>query len=234
MLRRIVPAAAAAMLLLSGCVSAPEEPSPTTAVAEPSAEPTSTATSEPTPVEQPQAETVIVTAESITVASDDGSPLAEFDYFQPTDEVVDGLTEAFGVEPTDERFEGAIEAPPATVWTWDGFELRDPDPAGEPPFWVNHWVRVGAAEVNGVAVETVDGVRVGDDAQTIEARYPDTSDRVTAGDEPERLDVYLGAIPLPQEGENSDGNYEFSVWLIAKDPSAEISEFRAPSPNFGV
>lgn len=234
MIRRFVPAVAAAILLLSGCAPAQGGGSPSTPAAEPSPPPTPSATTAPTPDEQQQAETVVVTAESITVTAEDGTELAVFDYFEPTDQVVEGLTDVFGIEPTDERFEGALDMPSGTIWNWDGFELTDTDPEGDPPLWPNHSVRVTMPEVAGVTVETVDGVRVGDDAQTIEARYPDTSGRFTVGDEPERLDVFLGAIPLPKEGENSDGNYEFSVWLIAADPSAAISEFRAPSPNFGA
>jgi hypothetical protein len=242
MLSRLIPAAAAAALLLSGCAAGqqpaePVEPAVTTAPAEPSPTPTPTSSAAPEadPEQQAEADAVLVTAESITVLADDGTLLAAFDYFQPTEQVVDGLTAAFGLTPASERFEGGEgHATPSTVWDWDGFHLNDTDYAGNPPFYPNHWVRVLENDVNGVQIETVDGVRVGDDAAAIEARYPDTSSRITAGNEPERLDVHLGAVPLPKVGENSDGNYEFSVWLIAEDPNGSISEYRTPSPNFGA
>ncbi len=227
---------------LSGCAvtgsqsstqsSPPAAPAETPPAAPVSAEPEAQA--EP----EARAELVTVTAESITVTANDGTAIATFDYFQPTDDLVVGLTEVFDLEPRQERFEGGEgHAVPQTEWEWDGFFLIDNDGPGDPPHYTNHFVQVTVPAVGGVGIETVDGIRVGDDAATIERRYPDRAHRVTTGDRPERLDVYVGAVPLPRAGNDDpapDGGYEFSVFLIALDPSGTITEFRTPSPNFGV
>ncbi|MFC0680911.1 hypothetical protein ACFFGH_24035 [Lysobacter korlensis] len=215
--------------MFSGCAAAESQSS---APSSPPAAPVETRAAAPVTAEpEPQARLVTVTAESIAVTADDGIGIATFDYFQPTDDLVVGLTEIFGFEPMKQRFGNQ------TSWDWGGFFLLDNDGPGDPPLYTNHFVQVTVPAVGEAEIETVDGIQVGDEAATIERRYPDQAHRVTAGDQPERLDVYVGAVPLPATGDDppgANGRYEFSVALIAWDPDGTISEYRAPSPNFGV
>ncbi len=250
-MRRLGALAAGAVMVgvLGGCVPTGSQSSghnsrPAAPVVTPSATPAAPAvTPSATPGRaEPESpgRVLTVTAEFLTVTTDDGTPIAEFDYFQPTEDVIVGMSELFGIKPARERFEGGEgHAQAQTSWEWDGFFLIDEDGPGDPPLDTDYFVAVTVPAVGEVDIETVDGIQVGNDAATIERRYPDQAHRVTAGDQRERLDVHVGAVTLPPPGDGADppganGRYEFSVWLLALDPNGTITEFRAPSPNFGV
>ena len=94
----------AAAITLTGCIP---EAGPS---ASPSPSATDAATSAPTP-EAPVAASVAISAEAIAVLDADGLTIVGFDYFQPTAEVVAGLTEYLGT-PVDSPNPGAIESPP--------------------------------------------------------------------------------------------------------------------------
>ena len=68
----------------------------------------------------------------------DGATLASFDYFQPTTEVVAGLTEYLGA-PVDRPNPGGIESPPGVDHEWGGLRLFDSDTPGTPPENPNHY-----------------------------------------------------------------------------------------------
>ena len=209
--------------------------------------PTTTATATPGPTEAPHPSApapvtdLLITATSFELRDASGTTLSTFDYFQPADEVVSGLSRAFGSAPISVRHEGGNEVPSGTnyIWgdvlptapespsPWDGdFVLVDGVPSGTPSE-PNTWVKVSSSAVNGVHISTVDGIAVGDDAAEIAARYPDT-----ARPQGSRLDINVGLVSLPPVGSQSE--LTFSVWLIAANPLGPITEFRTPSPNWGV
>ncbi len=92
---------------------------------------------------------------------------------------------------------------------------------------------VAAPDVNGVSVRTVDGIAVGDSAPRLEAAYPETASRVAVS-ESERLDVYVGVTELPPMDDSADFVPTFSVFITAEDPEGTVTDFRAPSPNWGA
>lgn len=235
-------------LFLTGCSGPPGSAlggeSPTATATAP---PTATATATPGPIEAvlPSAPApvtdLLITATSIELRDASGTTLSTFDYFQPAGELVAGLSTAFGSAPISEHYEGNSEVPPGTRYIWadvrptdpdsptprGDFALMDGEPSGTPPHVPNTWVKVSSSAVNDVHVSTVDGIAVGDDAAEIAARYPDT-----ARPQGTRLDILVGPVPLlPLD---SVSGLTFSVWLLAADPLGPITEFRAPSPNWGV
>ncbi|TFD32860.1 hypothetical protein E3T40_12340 [Cryobacterium sp. TMT1-19] len=236
-------------LFLTGC-SGPPGPVPGGESPTSTATPTATATAKATPglteAAHPSAPApvtdLLITAASIELRDASGTTLSTFDYFQPAGELVAGLSTAFGSAPISEHFEGGSEVPPGTNYTWgdilptgpesptpwDGdFVLVDGVPGGTSPHEPNTWVKVSSSAVNGVQISTVDGIAVGDDAAEIAARHPDT-----ARPQGSRFDIFVGLVPLPPLDSLSE--LTFSVWLIAADPLGPITEFRSPSPNWGV
>lgn len=180
------------------------------------------------------AKAVVVTATTIEVRGDSDDLIASYDYFQPTDEVVSGLTAAFGGEPVTAPYEGESHLTPGVTHSWGGFTLVDTDYPGRAPYEGNHHVLVSSATENGVQITTVDGIAVGDSAAALEASNPDSSERVTAGGLPERLDVMVGSTLLPADDTGAhDATAAFRVWVIAADSAGTVTEIRSPSPNFG-
>lgn len=229
--------------LLAGCtassMNATPSPtkSPSTAPTKTPATPSPAPSTEAAPVPSDSASgagEVVVTAAAIEVRDVNGDLVASYDYFQPTSDVVAGLTTAFGREATASRKAGGNHTPPSTLHEWGGFQLVDTDTPGSPPYSSNHWVIVSSAAENGVDIRTVGGIAVGDNAAALEAAHAETSDRLTVTGLPERLDIYVGQVPLPEMTPGSGEALTFSVWLIAPDPAGAITEFRAPSPNFGA
>ncbi|GAA1693740.1 hypothetical protein GCM10009808_08580 [Microbacterium sediminicola] len=172
------------------------------------------------------------TAESIDFLNADGDEIDSLTYFDSTSAAVAWLTDALGA-PSVSSYEGGAEAWPGTLYDWNGLELLDPDSNAEWPWRPEYWVAVTTASVNGVSILTVDGVRVGDSAPELEARFPDNSSRITVSGYPERLDIRIGEVPADPDDPAYDG-MNYAVWLIAPDPATLITEFRTPSPNFGV
>jgi hypothetical protein len=222
-------AAAASVAALAGCFpsSAPDASNPPGTGSPSASAPTPT----PSPTDDARVSEILITAEVIELRSGDGAVVTTFDYFQPTAEVVEGLTEAFGAEPKVEQYQGNHAA--GTRHSWEGFSLQEPDFV-EPPYYPEHWLLVTAESAHGVDVRTIDGIAVGDPAPELEAAYPASSKRVVAGDKPERLDILVGAIPLPDPEETPGSDRTFSVFVSADDPAGAVTSIRAPSPNFGA
>lgn len=226
--------AAALTALLAGCVPTSDfdgrgdgNELPTSASPSPAPTPTPTAT--PTP--DVRVTDIEVTAETIKLHNGDGVVVSTFDYFQPAEDVIAGLTAAFGASPTSAPYRVTHAA--GIKYSWDGFDLHDEEVPTEVPHSTNYWVLVAAPDVNGVSVRTVDGIAVGDSAPELEAAYPETATRVTVS-ESERLDVYVGVTELPPMDDSADFVPTFSVFIIAEDPEGTVTDFRAPSPNWGA
>lgn len=211
--------ALAALVLLAGCTAAAPEPTPA---------PTRTPVAEVTPTPDPAVTLVTVTADAITLTDSSGVVRGTFDYFQPTDEVVAGLTEAFGFAPTMEQ----VNPPEGLPWNaieWEGFVLRDIDQESDGVYYPNNRITVTTAAVRGIAIETVDGVSVGDDPAALEAAYPDgLSYGTNSGN-----DIYaisFGYIPLPDfdfgNGQTGPFSYRVSVMGVVGGP---ITTLYAPT-----
>lgn len=185
------------------------------------------------------AERIVVTAKAVSVLGSDGSTAATFDYFAPVSSAVEELSEVFGTEPAFAHHPGSYNRPPFTTYEWDGLVLNDPEGPADAPF-SNAWmIIVTARDVAGTAVDTAEGVRIGDSAPALEAAFPESWSRVECCGAPERTDFRLGAEPVDASAEelaayvggDFEGPFEFAVWLMAADPAATVTEFRAPSPN---
>ncbi|MGY4856491.1 hypothetical protein [Cryobacterium sp. AP23] len=178
---------------------------------------------------------VVISAEAITIRSRENS-MDGFSYFVPTADTVDALSTVFGEAPTEGVWAGGIESYPGVTYTWPGFEIIDSDVPTVPEEQPEYRVSVTAGELNGVVLEAVDGVQVGDSAADLEAAYPDQATRVSVNGGAERLDVWLGAINVAQPPVDSETDLQrtFSVRVSAATPSGPIDTIDAPTPNFRV
>ena len=171
---------------------------------------------------------VTITAQAIIVAEGSGAVLATYDYFQPTEEVVAGLTAAFGFAPTVEHVQ-AYEGYPWSAIEWEGFVLQDSDQESDGLYYPNNRVTVTTAAVRGIVIETVDGVSVGDDPAALEAAYPD---RISYGTNSSGnvYSVSYGEIPLPDFdfGNGEDGPFSFGVGAMGV-VGGPITEVFAPT-----
>ena len=198
--------AGAALVLLAGCTASAPAPTPV---------PTRTAAeSTPTPTSTPSAAVTLVTltADAMTLTDASGVVRGSFDYFQPTDEVVAGLTATFGFSPSVEHVQ-PYEGLPYTAIEWEGFVLRDSEQESDGVYYPNNRVSVTTPVVRGVAIETVDGVSVGDDPASLEAAYPDSVFYGTNSGN----DTYVigfGEIPLP-DFDFGDGRTQPSSFLVS-------------------
>lgn len=216
---------------LSACIggSGPTASTPPATSAAPTSAP-------PTP-EAPVAASVAITAETISVLAADGTVLESFDYFQPTNEVVAGLTSYLG-EPVDSPNAGGIESPPGVDHVWGGLRLHDTDTPGSVPYQPNHYVFLEGPTAGPLPVGTAaglgsaTGVRVGDPPSVltvgaeISPPYTDPSSGRTT------VTGRIGIVPLPPQPDTAD--LSFAVLVLSFTDTDEIERLIAPSPNFGV
>lgn len=225
---------------LSACAGS-DEPgaglAPTTS-STPSPTPSPTAaeaTATPTALPDAAAASVVVSAEAIDVTASNGTSWS-LSYFDATENAINALSSVFGAEPAVGVWQGGIESSPGATYTWPGLEILDSEWPTLAPTLPEYRVTLTAAEYNGVSLETVDGVQMGDSAAVLESAYPDTATRISVGDTPERLDVLLGTVMLPHADDypTMDGQLTFSVRVAAGDPSGSVDTIGAPMPNFGA
>ena len=243
MLRPLAPVTAtlAALLLCAGCAAAPSAaPAEPTTPATPSAAP---ADPTPTPTPEAVAERIVVTAESMAVLMSDGFTGATFDYFEPADLAVEGLTDVLGAAPTTTQEPGNPDDGSFTLHEWDGVAIWDLDRPASAPFRSDWTMLLTAPTAGGVALETVDGVQVGDSASALEAAYPDQFTHVECCGQPERTDFRIGAKPIEATEQQlaeirgelpEETSPEFAVWVLAADSAGAVTRILAPSPNFGA
>ena len=208
----------------TACAAAPPA-STAVSTATPTKAPTETATpsvTEPPASAEAGAPTrIVITAETVSLVSADDTRIESFTYFQPTESLVAGLTEAFGEAPTASRYLDTD----SIDYEWDGFKVLT-DGAGNPPYAVASVVGASKSTVYGLTVETVDGIHIGDDAAALEAAHSDSASRwMYQG--VERLDISVGTIAL-----DSTGNKTFAVKITALPADGELTEFFAPHKNF--
>jgi hypothetical protein len=206
--------------------------------ASPSASATALAAPSPTPsADIPVAASVAISAEAIAVLDAAGAPIVNYDYFQPTAEVVAGLSEHLGA-PVDSPYSGGLETPPGVSHDWGGLRLIDNDAPVSAPYYGDHWVIVTGPDANGIPVGTwaevgtTGGVRVGDalSGVTIGAEPPvNTLDSL--GGRPLAY-FRVGLLPLPPGGEYGDAP-NLGVTIVGYTDTDTVDRFIAPSRNWG-
>jgi hypothetical protein len=221
----------AAAITLTGCIAgwgpaASPTPSPTTAV---------TPTPTPTP---PVAASVAISAEAIAVLDAASAPIVSFDYFQPTAEVVAGLSQYLGA-PVDTPNPGAIESPPGVDHVWGDLRLFDTNPPGAAPEDPNHFVFVEGTSAGSLPVATAPGigsptgVRVGDPVTSmiigVELSASSTDPGTGVTTEVHRI----GIVPLPPRADSAI-QHNLGVMVVSHSDTGLIDRLVAPSPNYGV
>lgn len=172
-----------------------------------------------------------VGAGHVSVEASDGSSIVT-SYFAPSDALRDFITQVYGVAPTVTRSEASGESIPGTIYTWDGFELTDPDALGQSPDTVDFSVQGTAAQVGSVTIEAAGGAQIGDPASQVAAQYPNgvsnfTNDAGGAG-----VMLTGEVVELPTPADSAIQPFTHSVGLIALDESAGITSIFAPQANF--
>jgi len=225
MTRRLLARTALAALVLSvfaACAAVPTPTQPPTS--SPSSAPMPSATPSPEP---PAAAAIVVSAEHLQVVDVDGGVLASYDYFQPTTEVVDGLTAYLG-PPVDTAVEAGLETPPATYHEWGGLRLVDTKPAATPPTIPEHWVSITSPDANGIALRAFDDSSVGGSIAHVEGEsneYTNPSDGISY------RTVRTGIVPIDTTPDGYDRNFAVAIHGdVAEDAILFII---APSANFG-
>ncbi|WP_438853645.1 hypothetical protein [Agromyces sp. M3QZ16-3] len=231
MRRRLITAVLllAATSALAGCTAPAASVTPPSAST--SSPPPTTEAAEPTPA------LVAITAESIAVLDTAGGIIVSFDYFQPTADVVSGLTTYLG-EPVATPNPGGLETPPGTDHVWGGLRLSDTDTPGRVPDIPNHTVFVEGPDAGPLPVSTApgigsaSGVAVGDPAASltigVEAGVPytdPTTGRTVVVDR-------VGIVPLPTSTPSTP--LDFGVMIVSYTDDGAIARMVAPSANFGV
>lgn len=140
----------------------PTDPRPTPPrTATPVPVPTPTTTLPPEALDPLGTVTSILLQTEIAYFCDDvGCALDGFAYNDPADEVITKLTAVFGFEPRAESYEGYAGSTSHDYWWGDGFLLYFSTGGSAE---IDHRLRVdvGTAVVEGVRIETIDGIHVG-------------------------------------------------------------------------
>ncbi|BDZ44634.1 hypothetical protein [Naasia aerilata] len=197
----------------------------------------------PTPSESaaPAAALLSVTAESVSVQTADGAVLASYDYRRLTSDVVADLSGFLG-EPTQVSFPQSSHQGGGITYQWDGFRVSSEDrwatiPDAElPTYEPRWWIAATAPSARGLAIQTIDGVRVGDSTQEVLSSHPEAVERVELSELPSRYDFFLGPVPppIPEDDPSYSESHRWSVWVFDEDPTDVLQEMRAPSANFGA
>lgn len=187
----VVALGALVLATLAGC-GASAEPSPTpTAGSSVSSSPTSSPSAEPSPG------TITIGATELTVTSSAGDVLATYGQFDDPVTVVAGLTDILGFAPTVEENAAPYEGFAYRMYRWDGLLLNDTDLPSDGQSYEEYTVTSTAPDVRGIAVESADGVSVGDSIETVAAAHPDTTTRLADPSGAEFVRVVLASHDLP-------------------------------------
>lgn len=220
-----------AVVALSACAPASSPDSP-------SGPSTGSASAPPTESTAPAAASIDISAEAITVRDAGGAIIESYDYFQPTDEVVAGLTAVLGA-PVDTPHPGGLESPPGVEHVWDGLRLYDSDTPGTVPDIPNHWVFVDTATAGGLpigsapGIGSADGVQVGDLLSTVTIGVTSGSPYVDPSSGLNTVVSQIGTVSIPPNPATS-GERHYSVNVLSDGDTGEIARLNAPAPDFGV
>ena len=211
--------AAAAVVALAGCTSAP----PPEPVASPSA---SSASPTPSPTPEPKVDEVVITSAGLRLL-DDGAELDALGWFDLAEESIAALTNAFGSEPEEVPYPGHIEAAPGTDYKWDGFVFRVQDFEAEPPLWSNISVISSVSRVGDVAICTGDGLTIGSPTSAVQALNPPIANPY----EHEGLSYTYFAVEQIEIESPSTHNF---VGVRVENDRGLVVELNAPSADYGV
>jgi len=207
-----------ATLALSGCASAPENPTDAggTSALIPAATKSPSAT--PSPAVRPSA--IVVGMTSLTVLDSAGAVIDELSYRTSGIDVAEKLTKIFGTSPVITDTDGNFEVWPARNYDWSGFTLHDEmrlDPSKA--VWYEYYVSVAVPSINGVELRTPAGVKVG----TPESNVVYDSDRY--------LTSWDGQTCGTEALFSDDGNINNAVYLYicSSDESALVTNFFVPA-----
>jgi len=152
----------------------------------------------------------------------DGSTVKTLKYTARPATAVTALTRIFGSAPVHKKTGKSVYSGGADIYRWKGFEMRV-EKSGtklEP--------RIGVfmtrATVNGVALHSVDGVRVGGSAADAFAAHPGT-----VAD-----DAQAFTVDSVEVGTSADGVLTHSVRVIGSSKTGKITTLLAPARNFGA
>ena len=231
-----VMVAAAAVLLLAGCATAP---APAENVAAPSPSPTATPTPTPTPVPT----VITLNSDSVLVADQNGCIITTLDYFDRGIDLAATLTETFGFPPAVE-----VVAPKATdfgfqgtKYDWEGFILYwqygyEDDPTSgvsEPPYSYRSMITTTVAAVRGIAVQSTDGVQVGDGQGDLSTLYPGQTVIYHDPDGVEIETAFVTCVTLPSfenDSPDENGGEPMNCVAIRAAPSdGPITGIQAPA-----
>ena len=219
----ILPAALL-VLALSACGGGPT-PEPT------SAAPTPTASTTPLPEggagggdPSTTAARIHVQTNGVLVFAVDDSPLSDFTVYDPASEVVAELTEVFGSGPAVSDSAGGIETAPSRTYDWSGFSIIDYE--GLTIMNSDFVVAVSTAAVGDIQVYTYGDLQVGDP----------TSDAAPLISFDTGFPNYyaIGSIPIDGATVGEPGFDGLAIYVGISGAGGVISDFSAPSPNWGV
>lgn len=225
-------------LSLAGCATATgPSAAPTTGASTPSATqaptatPTASPTASPTPTPTPTPTEAAITALVISAADielidADGSAIDEFAYNDDADTVREALTSAFGSEP-----EMSTDSDGGTTdYYWEDFSFRAYDSAtgANRTFYV---VAEGAS-VGDIAIETADGIAVGDAEADVETVAFDNHTDDGGSETIEFYSLDKTAVDVAESTDGGDPAINFvRVWV--PKPGTEITRIDAPIANYG-
>jgi hypothetical protein len=209
-------------VLLGGCSSASAgvgaSPGQSPAAQSPSPSgPTTTPSAVPAPTAEPAR--LVISTMHLQVLNESGDVIDEIGIFDPIEPAVAILTDLFAAEPVVTAYEGTA----AADYEWEGFVLATDGPAN-PPTGAEVYVRATTAELNGIEIETVDGVSVGDALGPIADATPEHS-RTWENQGVLELTVDVDDVPV-------EADRALHTELTAHPADGPISQISAPAKNF--
>ena len=198
----------------------------------------------PAPPAAPVVKKIVVTTDGLQLLAKNGDVLDEFAYFaddweQEGEDAIEALSDAFEQEPEVTPVESSPHFSAYFETDWDGFIIFD---IGGGPTLKNDMAfmaDVTARTVNGVRIETGDGVRIGTPLHEVEAlAFEQNGDEPLAGNE--TGSYLLDRIEL--EGEAADAENEmmgdgfraaYGTSIQVQEGDTEVSRILAPGRNFG-
>jgi len=181
---------------------------------------------------------VVLSTKSVQVKNSSGEVLGKYKYFEEDgDEVVAALTEAFGTEPEKSAFANREHTPPGEKFEWDGLELYVYDKEINYDIgYARFRLIVTASEVDGVVIETVDGIAVGSSVADLSAAADNTTKMdVDDGWDSDGIQYHLDERVI------SGSNYTdvegdpgaWSTMVMVPDGDTEVERIYTPHINFG-
>lgn len=147
------------VLALTGCTT----PKPAAVEPTPSASSPIPAAPTPTPTVDPVASAIVLEATRFSIESDSAVVLDSFDLFEEGEgaRAVAALAEVLG-EPTIAPLDTSVWKRKGAQHTWGKFEVDVYEDVAAFPTVSEMFIRTGAAEVDGIRIESRSGITIGD------------------------------------------------------------------------